>query len=94
MSIKKAIAICATIISIGAYINAPAQEMIEYHATIEYGDTVWDICRRITANDNDVNMNELVYNVMQDNGITDAGNLPIGQEIVIRVPLHKNFFGV
>ena len=49
----------------------------------EQGDTIWSLCARV-ASDYD-NMQELVYRTMQENHISDPGELQPGQLIVIHV---------
>ena len=49
----------------------------------DLGDTIWSLCARV-ASDYD-NMQELVYRTMQENHISDPGELQPGQLIVIHV---------
>ena len=58
-------------------------ELITYTKEVRTGDTLWDIVSSI-ATENE-NVQELTWQVMQDNHIKDPGNLQPGQVIIIRV---------
>lgn len=67
----------------------PSTERIEYREIVGEGDTVWGICAKV-ATDED-NLQELVDNVIRDNGIGMDCNIKPGQELVIRVE-RKHYF--
>lgn len=67
----------------GCYRDSLATELIEYRAIVEAGDTLWGIIGQVATDKED--MSKLTWQVMQDNRITDPGNLQPGTEIVIRV---------
>lgn len=67
----------------------PSTERIEYREIVGEGDTVWGICAKV-ATDED-NLQELVDNVIRDNGIGMDCNIRPGQELVIRVE-RKHYF--
>lgn len=74
-------------ILLGAYILAtpePEKEMVTYEVEVESGDTVYDIVSRIATADDDVN--ELAWQVLQDNHIEDCANLRPGTVLTITVP--------
>lgn len=74
-------------ILLGAYIlatPAPEKEMVTYKVEIKTGDTVYDIVSRIATADDDVN--ELTWQVLQDNHIEDCVNLRPGTVLTITVP--------
>ena len=74
-------------ILLGAYILAtptPEKEMVTYEVEVESGDTVYDIVSRIATADDDVN--ELAWQVLQDNNIEDCANLRPGAVLTITVP--------
>jgi hypothetical protein len=74
-------------ILLGAYIlatPAPEKEMVTYEVEVESGDTVYDIVSRIATADDDVN--ELAWQVLQDNHIEDCANLRPGTVLTITVP--------
>jgi hypothetical protein len=70
-------------IAAGTYAYEPPAELIEYHVEADRGDTIWSLCAKV-ASDEDC-MEELVYQTMQENHITDPRNLQPGTELVIRV---------
>lgn len=58
-------------------------EIIEYHKEVAQGETLWDICREIATDRED--LNRLVYQAMQDNHISDPTVLQPGQLVIVRV---------
>lgn len=70
-------------IAAGAWAYEPPAELVEYRAETEQGDTIWSLCAKV-ASDEDC-MEELVYRTMQENHITDPGELQPGQLIIIHV---------
>lgn len=85
MKWKKILAVIAIPVAIaaGVYAYEPPAELIEYRAEAETGDTIWSLCARV-ASDYD-NMQELVYRTMQENHISDPGELQPGTLVVIHV---------
>lgn len=85
MKWKKILAVIAIPVAIaaGTYAYEPPAELIEYHVEADRGDTIWSLCASV-ASDEDC-MEELVYRTMQENHITDPGELQPGQLIVIHV---------
>lgn len=85
MKWKKILAVIAIPVAIaaGTYAYEPPAELIEYHVEADRGDTIWSLCAKV-ASDEDC-MEELVYQTMQENHITDPRNLQPGQLIVIHV---------
>lgn len=71
------------LVAAGVYAYEPPAELIEYRAEAETGDAIWSLCARV-ASDYD-NMQELVFRTMQENHISDPGELQPGQLIVIHV---------
>lgn len=57
---------------------------VTYEVEVESGDTVYDIVSRIATADDDVN--ELAWQVLQDNHIEDCANLRPGTVLTITVP--------
>lgn len=70
-------------IAAGAWAYEPPAELVEYRTEAEQGDTIWSLCAKV-ASDEDC-MEELVYRTMQENHITDPGELQPGQLIIIHV---------
>ena len=58
-------------------------EIIEYHKEVAQGETLWDICREIATDRED--LNRLVYQAMQDNHISDPTVLQPGPLVIVRV---------
>lgn len=58
-------------------------EIIEYHKEVVAGETLWDICREIATDRED--LQKLVYQAMQDNHISDPTVLQPGQLVIVRV---------
>lgn len=85
MKWKKILAVIAIPVAIaaGTYAYEPPAELIEYHVEADRGDTIWSLCAKV-ASDEDC-MEELVYRTLQENHITDPGELQPGQLIVIHV---------
>lgn len=77
------IAFAAGAIGYGYYRDTAETSLVEYHRTIEAGDTLWGVVGQIATDK--VDMCKLTWQVMQDNHITDPGHLQPGTVIVIRV---------
>lgn len=75
--------LAAGAIGYGYYRDATETSLVEYHTTVEEGDTLWGIVGRVATNRED--MSRLTWQVMQDNRISDPGHLQPGTELVIRV---------
>lgn len=85
IKLKKIMAMLAipAAIAAGAWAYEPPAELVEYRTEAEQGDTIWSLCAKV-ASDEDC-MEELVYRTMQENHITDPGELQPGQLIIIHV---------
>lgn len=66
-----------------SWTHAEEAELIEYHKTIEQGDTLWGVVGKVATDKED--MAKLVWQVTKDNHIEDPRNLQPGTELVIRV---------
>lgn len=64
------------------YLTAGPNE-IEYRKEIKSGDTLWDICREIATDKED--LRKLVWQAMQDNHIKDPAELQPGRVVIVRV---------
>lgn len=69
------------------YLFAGKNELTEYRKEVKEGDTLWDVCAKVASNKD--NLQELVYNTMKENRISDPGSLQPGEEIIIRVKAVK-----
>ena len=65
------------------YLTAGPNELIEYRKEIKSGDTLWDICREIATDKED--LRKLVWQAMQDNHIKNPSELQPGRIVVVRV---------
>lgn len=65
------------------YLTAGPNELIEYRKEIKSGDTLWDICREIATDKED--LRKLVWQAMRDNKIEDPAELQPGRIVVVRV---------
>lgn len=58
-------------------------EIIEYHKEVAQGETLYDICREIATDKDD--LMALVHQAMQDNHISDPTVLQPGRIVIVRV---------
>jgi len=72
-----------TIVFLAGYAVQPPEKTVPYKVTVARGESVWDACARV-ASDKD-HMQELVYNALKENHISNPGNVQPGTELVIRV---------
>ena len=77
------IAFAAGAIGYGYYRDTSETSLVEYHRTIETGDTLWGVVGQVATDK--VDMCKLTWQVMKDNKIEDPGHLQPGKEIIIRV---------
>lgn len=75
--------LAAGAIGYGYYRDTAETSLVEYHRTIEAGDTLWGVIGQVATDK--VDMCKLTWQVMKDNKIEDPGNLQPGTVIVIRV---------
>lgn len=75
--------VAAGAIGYGYYRDTTETSLVEYHRTIEAGDTLWGVVGQVATDK--VDMCKLTWQVMKDNKIEDPGNLQPGAVIVIRV---------
>lgn len=76
-----------SVVCIAGYAAEPEPQHITYCETVRHGETVWDICGRISGGREDLSY--LVWQTMRENHISDPGDLQPGQEIIIRVKAVK-----
>lgn len=69
------------------YAAEPEPQLISYKVTLRNGESVWDACAKVASNKD--NLQELVYNTMKENNISDPGSLQPGEEIIIHVKAVK-----
>lgn len=80
--------ILATVATAAGYAVQPEPPMIEYRETVSAGDTIWDVCDRVS--DGRENLQELVWRTTKENHISKPGQIQPGKEIVIKVKAVKN----
>lgn len=66
-----------------SWTHAKETELIEYHKTIEQGDTLWGVVGKVATDKED--MGKLVWQTMKDNHIENAADLQPGQKIIVNV---------
>lgn len=71
------------IVFLAGYAVQPPEKTVPYKVTVARGESVWDACAR-AASDKD-HMQELVYNTLKENHISNPGSVQPGTEIIIRV---------
>lgn len=85
---RKAMVMATAAVMIGGAAYAwqvrPVQtDTVTYVATVEAGDTVWDLAARLARPENDIR--DVVQQIKEQNGITDAASLQPGQDLVVTV---------
>nr|DAS37323.1 MAG TPA: Lysin motif [Caudoviricetes sp.] len=80
-------AVAVPLLIIGSIVTADVfddkTEIIEYHKEVAQGETLYDICREIATDKED--LMALVHQAMKDNHITDPATLQPGQLVIVRV---------
>lgn len=71
------------VVLLAGYAVQPPEKTVPYKVTVARGESVWDACARV-ASDKD-HMQELVYNALKENRISNPGNVQPGTELIIRV---------
>nr|DAJ78347.1 MAG TPA: cell division suppressor protein [Caudoviricetes sp.] len=70
-------------VGIAGYAVQPEPPSISYAVNISKGETLWDVCDRISGGRE--NLQELVWRTAKENNIKDPGNVQPGQEIIVKV---------
>lgn len=86
-SLAVTIMIAISTLAAGVVANSTDDNLVEYRKEIAAGDTLWDVCAKVASNKD--NLQELVYNTMKENNVSDPGSLQPGEEIIIRVKAVK-----
>ena len=71
------------VVLLAGYAVQPPEKTVPYKVTVARGESVWDACARV-ASDKD-HMQELVYNTLKENYISNPGSVQPGTELIIRV---------
>lgn len=68
---------------LAGYAAEPEPQLISYKVTLRNGESVWDVCAKVTSSRDDVQ--EVVYNTLKENHISNPGSVQPGTELIIRV---------
>lgn len=79
---KSLIAFIAVVFLAG-YAVQPPEKTVPYKVTVARGESVWDACARVASSRDDVQ--EVVYNTLKENHISNPGSVQPGTELIIRV---------
>lgn len=79
----KFLTIFTAIVLLAGYAVQPPEKTVPYKVTLRSGESVWDACAKVASSKDDVQ--EVVYNTMKENHISNPGNVQPGTELVIRV---------
>lgn len=71
------------IVLLAGYAVQPSEKTVPYKVTLQSGESVWDACAKVASSRDDVQ--DVVYNALKENHISNPGNVQPGTEIVIRV---------
>lgn len=71
------------VVLLAGYAVQPPEKTVPYKVTVARGESVWDACAKVASSKDDVQ--EVVYNTMKENHISNPGNVQPGTELVIRV---------
>ena len=72
-----------TIVLLAGYAVQPPEKTVPYKVTLGNGESVWDVCAKIASSRDDVQ--EVIYNTLKENHISNPGSVQPGTELVIRV---------
>lgn len=72
-----------TIVFIAGYAVQPPEKTVPYKVTLQNGESVWDACAKVASSRDDVQ--EVVYNTLKENHISNPGSVQPGTELIIRV---------
>lgn len=75
-------AFIAIVFLAGYAVQAP-EKTVPYKVILRNGESVWDACAKVASNRDDVQ--DVVYNTLKENHISNPGNVQPGTELVIRV---------
>lgn len=72
-----------TIVFLAGYAVQPPEKTVPYKVTVARGESVWDVCAKVASSRDDVQ--EVVYNTLKENHISNPGSVQPGTELIIRV---------
>ena len=68
---------------LAGYAVQPPEKTVPYKVTLRNGESVWDACAKVASSRDDVQ--EVVYNTLKENHISNPGSVQPGTELIIRV---------
>lgn len=68
---------------LAGYAVQPPEKTVPYKVTLRSGESVWDACAKVASSRDDVQ--DVVYNTLKENHISNPGSVQPGTELVIRV---------
>ncbi len=68
---------------LAGYAVQPPEKTVPYKVTVARGESVWDVCAKVASSRDDVQ--EVVYNTLKENHISNPGSVQPGTELIIRV---------
>lgn len=71
------------IVLLAGYAVQPPEKTVPYKVTLRSGESVWDACAKVASSRDDVQ--EVVYNTLKENHISNPGSVQPGTELIIRV---------
>lgn len=71
------------IVLLAGYAVQPPEKTVPYKVTLRSGESVWDACAKVASSRDDVQ--NVVYNTLKENHISNPGSVQPGTELVIRV---------
>lgn len=71
------------IVLLAGYAVQPLEKTVPYKVTVARGESVWDACAKVASSRDDVQ--EVVYNTLKENHISNPGSVQPGTELIIRV---------
>ena len=71
------------IVFLAGYAVQPPEKTVPYKVTVARGESVWDACAKVASSRDDVQ--EVVYNTLKENHISNPGSVQPGTELIIRV---------
>lgn len=72
-----------TIVLLAGYAVQPPEKTVPYKVILRNGESVWDVCAKIASSRDDVQ--EVAYNTLKENHISNPGSVQPGTELIIRV---------
>lgn len=72
-----------SVVFLAGYAVQPPEKTVPYKVTLRNGESVWDVCAKVASSRDDVQ--EVVYNTLKENHISNPGSVQPGTELIIRV---------